>query len=158
MNLREVLEQQAPDEVVYLDYLTLDPQPDAIVLTAKSPVFHAWMRGLAKDKTMESDKWAGEFYKVNLDNIGIAGNALGWEWNNVGGALTKLGPNGTLVNLSWLRATELHEGIEINFPQVTAWTDIEDYMNVAADVLKNIYLQHIRRSVLKLRLSEVFDE
>jgi hypothetical protein len=158
MNLREVLEQQAPDEVVYLDYLTLDPQPDAIVLTAKSPVFHSWMKGLAKGKVMKSDKWAGEYYKVNLDNIALPNNALGWEWNNVGGALSKLGPNGTLINLSWLRSCQLDEGVEIQFSQVSAWTDIEDYMNVAADVLKNLYLQQIRRSVLKLRLSEVFDE
>jgi hypothetical protein len=153
MKVVEQFEVTTPDEVEFLEYLSLDPKPDHIVLRAKSKIFHDWFKGQVAGEKVPSKKWSGLYYvlppNINLatDNTFIDG---------VGKPLCQHhgGHGGLVYNLAWLRHTQLDKGCEIEVPGVIGMSEFEDYFNVCAERLQKLYVKHIRRSIVTLRLKE----
>jgi hypothetical protein len=150
----ESFDVTTPDEVEFLEYLSLDPKPDHIVLSAKSTVFHDWFRSMVGSEVTTSKKWKGKYYMLPetmlaTDNTYIDGVGRGL-------VTTHQGHGGVTYNLSWLRHVDLGKGCEIEVPGVIGMSEFEDYFNVCADRLQKIYVKHIRRSIITLRMKERF--
>jgi hypothetical protein len=153
MNIVEQFEVSTPDDVEFLEYLTLDPQPDHLILRAKSKIFRDWFRSLVSGEKSASKKWSGSYYVLPPHmNLATENTFL----DGVGRSLVQPSQhgNGFTYNLSWLRHTKLDEGCVIEIPGVIGMAEFEDYFNVCAERLQKMYVKHIRRSVVTLRLKE----
>lgn len=161
MRLIETTEHELPSEVMYLEYLVLDPKDDHILLSAKSPLIHSFMRHHSKGKkTEENPDWGGRYFLVPAAKINLPPD----------GSVTISNPGGPIfgemnhathqirTNITWLRHTALDEGMEIKIPGVVAMADFEDYLHQVADAIRNFYLQNLRKAVLSLRMGERFPE
>jgi hypothetical protein len=153
MKIIKEITTEIPEEVVYLDYLTLDPTKieGKIVLSAKSKIFANWIKSIANGPPVRSAKWGGSYYPLTP---GIPGPPY-WVEGVGNENLMRPTPDGPAINLGWLRHAKLAEGIEIAFEPNFSFADYEDFMPTAIDLLTDLYMKFIRVEIMSLRLKEV---
>lgn len=157
MRLTEEVTITTPEDIVYLDYLTLDPTKvdGKIVLSVKSKVFAAWAKSVSAEGVtpVRSTKWGGTY--LVLDPTKVL-NMHAWWFEGVGNeSLIRGTPGGLVPNLGWIRHTKLAEGIEIEFEPNMSAADYEDFIPTVANALKLLYLQNVRQEILSLRMKEI---
>lgn len=155
MKLVETVEVQTPGEIQILDYFTMEPKENGIKVCVKSPVLADWIKTMVPkgSEPVRSNKWGGSYYTIDPALVKTI-----WPPNvmldNVGGSLVQTTGGTIYVNLSWLRHTKLSDGIEFTVPIMSA-ADYEDTLPALSDVIRQIYIQNIRRNILSMNMKEI---
>jgi hypothetical protein len=159
MRLIETVEHEMPSEVMYLEYLVLDPKEDHILLSAKSPLIGSFFKHHSNSTREDPNGlWSGKYWRFDQRKLNLPRDGS-ITFNNIGGPLfgeVNGATGGPRTNLSWMRHENLGEGMEIKIPGVCAMADFEDYLHCAADAIRNFYLQNLRKAVISMRMGERF--
>lgn len=161
------LENSLPQDETICN-LSLRIVDNGVMLSAKSPLIgnfikqqHVEYGGVAKNGSSINEAWANlKFLRPSAQVI----QALGWGAHSFSPDLFLRDPNAVgnnalrmengdvrrnnvyLPNLLWVRVQGLEEGIELLFPgPVHAPADFVEYLSLAMEQLKNLYLKFILR-------------
>jgi hypothetical protein len=146
LNIKTVITEEIPKDVVILDALELSVNDSGIELYVKSSLLEGWAKKVSHGKTFdisaEEDRGiVGKFYTMPVNVCNHFNFRVGFE------------PGGT--SIFWVAAVGLGEGIRIKIRSpLYAPGDLVEYVHGCASVVKKLYLDLIRSTKLSMSMQE----
>ena len=116
--------------------LVVDKGDGVTRLKAKSPFFHEIFHRLSRGRTAEGVPWEGRYFSVSAPNLP---KVVGVDMRAIGAGLLL---ERDVLNMSWLRHSELHKGITLAWPNTPfGREELEGMQHLMARATQEMYEQ-----------------
>lgn len=141
VNMVQVLQRENLEKVHYLEDFSLKRSPGGVMLSVKSLILSELMeRFKAKGRdNQRTTKWVGDTYIPLSEDF--QNPIKGATFQELGAALFL---SDQIVNLSFLRAVHLAEGVKLQINGVMSASYCQDFVVAAMDKMETLFLKHCK--------------